>query len=606
MNIREFMRFARSILLVSATFLWSTELFLAARGIGTQAPTGQTQQQPPSGGAPAGTAPGQAPPGGGRGGGRGNAGAALFTATCSGCHGTTELTGRAPWLFDQKWLDGTDDEKIATTVRKGVPEKGMVGFTPEQLSDPQIFQLIAYIRTATANLKPKPTYVADPDGHVVSSEKQAFKMEVLSRDVNTPFGLAFLPDGRLLITERNGTLRVLDKNKLSEPIKGTPKPHVQQDGGFLDVTVHPQYAKNGWIYLSYSEVQPGYVAPPPTPPADAAAAPAAPAAATPPAAAPAPAGNAAAPAALNAGFGGGQGRGRGGPPQPPSNTVIVRGKINKNNEWTDQQVVFRSPTELYVSSSVHFGSRFAWDREGHLFFTLGERGTMQNAQDLKNPLGKVHRVNDDGTVPKDNPFVNTPAADATIWSYGHRNPEGLAWEPGTGRLWESEHGPSGGDEINIIEKGHNYGWGVASKGLQGGITKTSEPGMDDPIVYYTPAIAPAGITFYTGTRYPGWKNTSLFVGGLVGQQLRRLEISDEKVVNQEILFAEFGRVRDIVQGPDGYLYVALQSPTGGQGVPLSAATPGMIIRLLPGDAAGRGEIGVRLPPAVLENGRFGN
>jgi len=581
MKTRNYARFAAPIVIVFLGVLLSTELFLSATVRGIQAPAGQTPQQPPAGQPTAGAPPaGQAPPGGGRGGGRGNPGAALFTATCSGCHGTPELTGRAPYLFDQKWLDGTDDEKIATTVRRGVPEKGMVGFTPEQLSDQQIFQLIAYIRTATANLKPKPAYVADPDGKVITSEKQTFKMEVLTRDVNTPFGLAFLPDGRLLVTERSGTLRVLDKNnQLSGPISGTPKPHVQQDGGFLDVTVHPQYAKNGWIYLSYSEVQPGFVAPPPPPPADLAAAPAA----TPPAgnAGAPPAANAAAPPAPGAGFGGGQGRGRGGPPQPPSNTVIVRGKINKNNEWTDQQVIFRSPTELYVSSGVHFGSRFAWDREGHLFFTLGERGTMQNAQDLKNGLGKIHRVNDDGSVPKDNPFVSTPGADATIWSYGHRNPEGLAWEPGTGRLWESEHGPTGGDEINIIDKGHNYGWGVASKGMQGGITKTSEPGMDDPIVYYTPAIAPAGITFYTGSRYPGWKNTSLLVGSLVGQQLRRLEISNEKVLKQELLFAEFGRVRDIVQGPDGFLYIALQSPTGGQGVPLSAATPGMIVRLVP-------------------------
>ena len=540
MAIRTHLKRFPLFLVVSAALVLSAELFLIA---GSQEPV-----------------PGQAPPGGR--GGRGNAGAMLFTATCSGCHGTPEVTGRAPSLFDQKWLDGTDDDKIANTIRHGVPDKGMVGFTSEQLSDAQVFQLIAYIRTATANLKPKPTYVADPEGAVITSEKQTFKMEVLTRDVNTPFGLAFLPDGRLLITERNGALRVLDKNRLSEPIKGTPKPHVQQDGGFLDVTVHPQYVKNGWIYLSYSEVQPGFVAPSPSP-ADPAAAPPA---ATPPAAG-AP--------------GAGQGRGRGGPPQPPSNTVIVRGKINKNNEWTDQQVIFRSPAELYVSSGVHFGSRFSWDRDGHLFFTLGERGTMQNAQDLKNPLGKIHRINDDGSVPKDNPFVDTPDADRTIWSYGHRNPEGLAWEPVTGRLWESEHGPTGGDEINIIEKGHNYGWGVASKGLQGGITKTSEAGMDDPIVYYTPSIAPAGITFYTGTRYPGWKNTSLFVGGLVGQQLRRLEINNENVVKQELLFAQFGRVRDIIQGPDGYLYIALQSPTGGQGVPLSAATPGMIVRLLP-------------------------
>jgi glucose/arabinose dehydrogenase len=571
MTMRRYVGLAAPLLILSGVIFWSSEIFLAARGRDLQGQTVPAAPAPAGGGAQAAPPAGQVPPG--RGGGRGNAAATLFTATCSGCHGTPELTGRAPFLFDQKWLDGTDDDKIANTIRHGVPEKGMIGFTPEQLSDAQVFQLIAYIRTATANLKPKPTYVADPDGQVITSQKQAFKMEVLTRDLNTPFGLAFLPDGRLLITERNGTLRLLDKGKLSEPVAGTPKPHVQQDGGFLDVTVHPKFARNGWIYLSYSEVQPGYVAPPPPPPAD-------------PAASASPAGgNAAAAPAPGAGFGGGQGRGRGGPPQPPSNTVIVRGKINKKNEWTEQQVIFRSPGELYVSSGVHFGSRFTWDREGHLFFTLGERGTMQNAQDLKNGLGKIHRVNDDGSVPKDNPFVNTPGADATIWSYGHRNPEGLAWEPSTGRLWESEHGPTGGDEINIIEKGHNYGWGVASKGIQGGITKTSEPGMDDPIVYYTPAIAPAGITFYTGSRYPGWKNSSLFVGGLVGQQFRRLEISNDKVVNQEVLFAQFGRVRDVVQGPDGYLYLALQTPTGGQGVPLSAATPGMIVRLLPNATA---------------------
>jgi glucose/arabinose dehydrogenase len=206
---------------------------------------------------------------------------------------------------------------------------------------------------------------------------------------------------------------------------------------------------------------------------------------------------------------------------------------------------------------------------------------MQNAQDLAKSLGKIHRINDDGSVPKDNPFVNTPGADATVWSYGHRNPQGFAWDPVTGKLWESEHGPTGGDEINVIERGHNYGWGVASKGMQGGITKTSEPGMDDPIVYFTPSIGPSGISFYSGTKYPGWQNTSLFVCGLVGQQLRRLEISDDKVTHQEVVFNQFGRVHDIVTGPDGYFYVALQNPTGGAGVPLAASTPGMIVRLVP-------------------------
>jgi len=458
---------------------------------------------------------------------------------------------------------------MTKAIRLGIVNTEMEGFPPSQLTDEQVFQLIAFIRTQTGNMKPKPEFVTDPDGQVITSEKQTFKIEVVTRGVETPWGIAFLPDGRLLITERPGHLRIFDKGKLSDPIKGTPTPHVQQDGGYLDVSVHPQYAQNGWIYLSYSEVQPGFT----PPPAD--AAPAAPAPA-PPAAARGAGGN---PAGPGGGGGFGQGRGRG--PQIPSNTVIVRGKINKNNEWTDQQVVFRSPLDLYVASGVHFGSRFIWDKDGHLFFSLGERGTMQNAQDLTKTLGKVHRINDDGTVPKDNPFVNTAGADPTVWSYGHRNPQGFAWDPVTGKLWESEHGPTGGDEINIIERGHNYGWGVASKGMQGGITKTSEPGMDDPIVYFTPSIGPSGISFYSGTKYPGWKNTSLFVCGLVGQQLRRLEISGDKVTHQEVVFNQFGRVHDIVTGPDGYFYVALQNPTGGAGVPLAASTPGMIVRLVP-------------------------
>jgi glucose/arabinose dehydrogenase len=262
-------------------------------------------------------------------------------------------------------------------------------------------------------------------------------------------------------------------------------------------------------------------------------------------------------------------------------TVVVRGKINKNNEWVQDKFIFRAAPDLYTTQGAHYGSRFAWDKEGHLFFTMGERGNQTNAQDLTKPLGKIHRFNDDGSAPKDNPFVNTPGAVPTIWTYGHRNPEGLAWDPVTGRLWESEHGPTGGDEINIIEKGHNYGWGVASKGIQPGILKTSAPGMDDPIVYYTPAVAPAQITFYTGTRYPGWKNSSLFVSTLVGQKLLRLEIAGDKVTKQEVIFDNLGRVRNVTQGPDGYLYVALQDPTGIPGIPLSNATPGKLVRLMP-------------------------
>jgi glucose/arabinose dehydrogenase len=478
-----------------------------------------------------------------------NPAAQLYTDQCSGCHGVDAAGGRAPSLFDEKWLDSVSDDYIVKTLQTGVPGTEMESFK-DVLTDQQIWSLVQYLHTQVGAMKPRPEYVADPTGIVIKSEKQTFSLEVVTKGLKTPWGIAFLPDGRMLVSERDGRLRVVTKGQLSEPVKGTPVPHVQQDGGYLDVEVHPDYARNGWIYLAYTDEQPGYVAPPPS--------------ATPP------------PAETQ-----GRGRGRGGPPQAPSLTVIVRGKISANNEWTNQQVIFRAPVDLYTNRGEHYGCRMLFDKDGHLFFTLGERGVFQNAQDLTKPLGKIHRVNDDGSAPKDNPFVGTPGAVASIWSYGHRNPEGLAWDPVTGNLWESEHGPNNGDEINLIQKGHDYGWGVATKGTQPGITKTSEPGMDDPIVYYTPTIAPAGIAFYTGTRYPGWKNTSLFVSALAGQQLRRLEIAGDKVTHQEVVFNQFGRVRDIVQAPDGYFYVALQSPTGIAGVPLSASTDGMIVRIVP-------------------------
>ena len=257
-------------------------------------------------------------------------------------------------------------------------------------------------------------------------------------------------------------------------------------------------------------------------------------------------------------------------------TVIVRGKINGDNAWVDQQFLFRAPPELYTPVNAHYGARFIFDAANHLFYTLGDRQVVMDAQDLSKPTGKIHRVNDDGSVPKDNPFVNRPGALPTIWSYGHRHPQGLARDPVTGKLWESEHGPQGGDEINIIEPGHNYGWGVITHGVQPGITKRAEEGMEQPIVYFTPTIAPAGMTFYSGTRYPAWKN-NLFLGGLGGQQLRRLEVSGAKVTHQEVVFNQFGRVRDIIQGPDGLFYVALQLP----GQTLSQSTTGTVVRLVP-------------------------
>lgn len=262
-------------------------------------------------------------------------------------------------------------------------------------------------------------------------------------------------------------------------------------------------------------------------------------------------------------------------------TVVARGRISPSLEWTDHEVLFRASPDLYTTSGAHFGLRFAFDRQGRLLYTIGDRGAMSAAQDLASPLGKIHRVNDDGTAPADNPFVGRAGALATVWSYGHRNPQGLAWEPGTGRLWSSEHGPNGGDEVNVILPGHNYGWPIVSMGMQGGVTTGSAPDMDDPVVSFTPSIGPSGMTFYTGDRFPGWRGTSLFLASLVGQQLLRFDVSNGAITHQEVVFNQFGRVRDIAQGPDGYLYVLLQNPTGaGTGVGLSSSTPGRLIRLV--------------------------
>jgi glucose/arabinose dehydrogenase len=507
---------------------------LGVQGFVTQAPPAAPQMPPPA--APQGERGTAAT---GRGGGRGNAAATQFTEICAGCHGMDAAGGRAPSLFDDQWARGSDDESLVRHIENGIPGTEMPPFKGA-LTETQIWELVAYIRTRGATLKGRPAFVADPDNQVIKSEKQTFKIEIVARGIETPWGLAFLPDGRLLVTERPGRLRIIDKGQVLPAVTGLPKVWEKQDGGMFDVEVHPQYARNGWIYLAYSETLPGYTAAPaqPAPPQE--------------------------------------GRGRGGPPDPPSMTVIVRGKISSGNEWTEQQVLFRAAPDLYSSNNSHYGLRFIFDTQGHLFYSLGEKGHIPHSQDLASPLGKIHRVNDDGSVPKDNPFVNKPGVPATIWSYGHRNPQGLSWDPVTGKLWESEHGPQGGDEINIIEPGRNYGWGVITSGIQQGITKRAQEGMESPIVYFTPSIGPSGIVFYSGTRYPGWKN-NLFVSGLVGQQLRRLEVANGAVTHQEVLFNQYGRVHDVVQGPDGYLYVTLQVP----GQPMSASTPGMIARLIP-------------------------
>jgi glucose/arabinose dehydrogenase len=250
-------------------------------------------------------------------------------------------------------------------------------------------------------------------------------------------------------------------------------------------------------------------------------------------------------------------------------TAVVRGRI-RDGRWVDQQTLFQAPSALYRKGRVHFGSRFVFDGKGYLFFPIGERGHQDDAQDLTRPNGKVHRIHDDGRIPEDNPFVARTDAFPSIWSYGHRNPQGLAQHPLTGELYDAEHGPRGGDELNLVLKGRNYGWPVITYGMNYDGTPitnlTAKEGMEQPVVHWTPSLAVCAIDFYVGDPFPGWRH-DLFLSSLAAEELRRLEVEEGRVVHQEVLFKGIGRVRDVVVGPDGYVYVSLE--------------PGRIARLVP-------------------------
>ena len=343
----------------------------------------------------------------------------------------------------------------------------------------------------------------DYAGPVTESEKLNFGVVTVTDKLTNPWGIAFLPDGRILVTERSGEIRIVNNGKLvDEKISGVPAVFAEGQGGLMDIQLHPDYESNGWIYLSYSK----------------------------------------------------PGEGGGG-------TTIARAKID-GNALTDLEELFSA--QPFTNSGAHFGCRIAFDGNGYMFFSSGERGNMSNAQKLENHLGKILRLHDDGRVPSDNPFVNTAGAKPEIWSYGHRNPQGLIYDKATDRLWDHEHGPRGGDELNLIEKGKNYGWPEITYGINYDGTsitdQTGKPGMEQPVTYWVPSIAPCGMAMVTSKRFPEWKN-NILVGALALQHVARVELDKNgKYVTQEKLLDKKARVRAIAQSPDGYLYVATESP----------------------------------------------
>ena len=336
------------------------------------------------------------------------------------------------------------------------------------------------------------------------------RVDTVAKGLEHPWALQFLPEGRMLVTERPGRLRIVSPDGvLSSPLAGVPKVAATGQGGLLDLALEPDFATSGRLQLCYAEPR--------------------------------------------------EGRSNG--------TSIARARLVEEGgraRLADVEVVFRQQPAL--ASGLHFGCRLAFARDGRLFAALGERFQMQYAQDLSRHWGKIVRIAPDGSVPADNPFVGRDGARPEIWSLGHRNPQSAAIHPETGRLWIVEHGPQGGDEVNVALAGRNYGWPVIGYGIDYSGARihrsTHQDGMEQPVYYWTPSIAPSGLAFYTSDLMPAWKG-SLFVGALAGKALHRLTLDGERVTGEEVLLKDLGeRIRDVRQGPDGAVWLLTDSADG--------------------------------------------
>lgn len=341
----------------------------------------------------------------------------------------------------------------------------------------------------------------------LSDSNQSYELQLVANGIDIPWGMAWLNEKDILVSDRKGELRIISNGELlRKKVAGLPELRAQGQGGLLDVAVDPNYAKNNLIYFSYAGLE-------------------------------------------------GEGDG--------AHTSVMRAKL-QDFKLTEQTVIFEGGPN--TTKGQHYGSRLTFDNQGYLYISSGDRGNRDvNPQRLDRDAGKIHRINSDGSIPKDNPFVGQKDANPSIYSYGHRNPQGMEKHPVTGDIWTHEHGPKGGDEVNIIQPGANYGWPVISYGVNYSGTSftelTEKEGMQQPVWYWVPSIAPSGMTFVTSDIYPDWKG-KVIVGSLKFAYLVALKLEGNKVLSQEILFPGIGRVRNVKQGADGYLYVA----TDGSGI----------------------------------------
>lgn len=451
----------------------------------------------------------------------------LWQNNCANCHGRNGQGGGAGTrtLLDDEKFDQSFDRPFFDAIKNGLPDTAMPSYA-NTMSDEKIWGLVVYIRELQGKERRARLGSPTATNGVYTTRRASYRIEdVIPSGVRVPWSVAFLPDGGpvagMLVTERPGPVRVFKDGKLSDPIEGTPRVRNRGQGGMMDVAPHPDFARNGWVYLSYSD-----------------------------------------PLERNG--------------RTAGMTRIIRGKLVPRGDgyaWTEEVTIFQAKPEHYSNSDIHFGSRIVFQpAEGekwYMYFAIGERGSGELAQRLDRPNGKIYRVWDDGSIPSDNPFVGREGVYEQIWSYGHRNPQGLAFDL-NGTLWDTEHGPRGGDEVNPIQRAANYGWPEVAFSINydgsafrtpwapGGKAKDGAE-IVMPVDRWLPSCGACGLDVVSGDAFPDWRG-DLLGGGLVGENIDRFRIVDGVRVEREEIFHGHGRVRDVVCGPDGFIYIALNDP----------------------------------------------
>ena len=437
----------------------------------------------------------------------------MYRDNCSNCHGMRGEGGGAGTntLLTEAQFDQSYDKPFFDAIKNGVEDMGMEAYG-DTFSDEQIWGMVVHIRELQARALRAEKGSPKATNGVYSSQHHDYRISTVidtDQGLKTPWAMDWLPDGTMLVTNRPGYMTAFSKDGRSlGNVAGTPDSVEIGQGGMMDIAVHPDYETNGWIYLGIND-----------------------------------------------------------PSDQGGMTKIVRGKLRKGEasyQWVDTETIYEAPASSYTRAGVHYGTKIVFDGKGHVYFSIGDRGRENMAQELDQPQGKVFRVMEDGSIPSDNPFVNTPGAIKQIWSYGHRNPQGLAMDQ-NGVLWDTEHAPRGGDEVNRVVKGDNYGWPEISFAINYNDSVKWQPwpkeGQDFrmPVFRWLPSIGACGLDIGRGGVFPEWEG-DLLAGGLSGQNVDRIRVVDDKIVEREELVHGMGRVRDVVCGPDGSVYVVLNGP----------------------------------------------